>query len=182
MRPWTNLRASLTLAVTLTLTRVVAILTPSSPPSPVPFPSSSPPPPPPSPPLAFGRYGFDDGRGHGFDPASYEGDARYDSDEQYSDDEMFGQPPGMYARGGDRGGDRRRPKSQGRATPEQRGDAQGRQGGGYDGRSVWTHAEDTIILDGVAQVGRPRAAPLLAPPARCTASHRLHRLHRLHRW
>ena len=75
----------------------------------------------------------------------------------------------MYTVRGDQGGP---PGSQGRATPEQQGDAQG---GGYSGggdggddkgRSVWTHAEDTVILEGVATVGRPQ--------------HRLHRLHRLH--
>ena len=119
----------------------------------------------PSPPLALARYGFD-GRGEGFDPVP-----RYEGDEQYSDDDMFSHPPGMFTTRGEREGPRRAP---GRATPEQRGDAQG---GGYSGggdggddkgRSVWTHAEDTIILEGVAQVGRPQHRP--APPR--TAPHR----------
>ena len=114
--------------------------------------------------LAIARYGFD-GRGEGFDPIP-----RYEGEEQYSDEDMFSHPPGMFTARGERGGPRRGP---GRATPEQRGDAQG---GGYSGgdggtddkgRSVWTHAEDTIILEGVAQVGRPQHCP--APPR--TAQH-----------
>ena len=83
---------------------------------------------------------------------------------------MFGHPPGMYTVRGDRGGP---PGSQGRATPEQRGDAQGggySGGGAYSGRSVWTQAEETIILEGVATVGRPQHR--LAPPGTaCTTWH-----------